>query len=96
MGTRDLMLKLLALCAPFELFDDSRTPPGFAPWANYDADTATEVFVKERNAFVEIDVPLVFTANRYFLRPAHAVDGIARRRGHQRQLLWFGYKGPIG
>jgi hypothetical protein len=71
-GTRDLMLKLLALCAPFELFDDSRPSPGFAPGADYDANTATEVLVKKRNAFVEIYIPFVFTANRHFFR----ADGI--------------------
>ena len=62
------MLKLPALRAPFELFDDSRSPPGFAPGAHYDANTATKVLIEERNALVEIDIPLVFTANHYFFK----------------------------
>ena len=66
------MLKLLVLCAPFELLDDSRSNPGFAPWADYDANTATEVLIEERNTFVEIYLPLGCAAHRYFFRP----DGV--------------------
>ena len=81
----------MALCAPFELLDDSRPTPGFAPWADYDANTATEVLIKKRNALVEIYIPFVFTANRYFLRP----DGVGRA-GVRADLATGGPMGPCG
>jgi hypothetical protein len=59
------VLIFLALCAPFELFDDSRSPPWLAPGADGNANSATEVFIEEWNAFVEIDVPFVFTTYCY-------------------------------
>ncbi len=48
---------------PFELFNDSWSPPRHAPWADGDADCAPEILIEEWNAFVEIDVPLFRTAN---------------------------------
>ena len=62
------VLLFLALCTLFELFYDSRSPAWHAPRADGNANGAAEVLIEEWNAFVEIDVPFVFTANRYFFR----------------------------
>jgi len=51
-----------------ELLDDSGSATGNAPWANGDANAAAEVFIEERYAFIEVDIPLCLAPHHHFVR----------------------------
>ena len=62
------MLNFLTMGTFLELFDDSRTASGNTPWADGDADRATEMFIEKGYAFIKIYIPLALTSNWSFFR----------------------------